>query len=243
MMNRYGQDWKDFNPYSNYIASGIDPIYVSYVSPFRINVDEEITLDFTPQPITQSIGFNFDIRHDPEVHVDSIIAEISGIPNRVNLDGSIYLAEDEEGAPYIPRTNKMLFRIDPLESDPLVDGDTITHCHGRIFVTGLVAPSSATSATGAGIMQMTIYTHMNTLGNIKERSIHSRINLYNTLNELEPKLLVKDELGRVVHGCKEALIVIEQDMHISRDLVIDNTNNDLDMDLWEQIDGEFDMDI
>lgn len=239
LMNHYSSDWKEFNPYSNYIASNVSPIYVATVSPRPVHADEEVTINFTPQSITQNIGFKFSIQKDAEVVIDSIIAEISGIPNSINLDGSIVQDVDYDGNLGIKRTNKMLFGVDMVEYT-----DTLVDCYGEISVIGLVSNNAPDLAMGAGILQMSIYAHAyDRWGRPNEKCIYARINLYHSLTEMDPPLLTKNEYGQIVHGTKNAVIEIEHMLTIDHDLVIQNAEGGVSMDRWEQIIDDIEIDI
>lgn len=235
----YTQRWKNLNPYSNYIASYIDPIYVSTVTPRTVYADTEVEVGFTPQPISQNIGFCFKLHKDSTVVIDSIMAEISGIPTRIHLDGSIYQEYDADGQGYIPRTAKMLFKVNLDEVN-----DTLIDCSARIAVSGLVSNQYPDLTMGEGILLLGIYAHaIDQMGEQNSKSIYARINLYHTLAAMDPPLLRRDEMGNIVHGTKEDTIFIEHRLFVEHDLVIQNAEGGLSTDRWEQVIEDIDIDI
>lgn len=238
-MKRYARNWKEFNPYSYYILSNVSPIYVADASPFTVHADEELMVRFNPRSITQDIGFKFSIFKDSVVVIDSLIAEISGIPNRINLDGSIYEVLDEYGDPYIDRTNKMLFSVDTEEVN-----DTTVSCYGEIAATGVIANKSPNLSMGAGIMQIGIYAHIDDEdGKTRTKCMNARINLYHTLTSMTPPLLQRNELGKVVHSTKHAVIEIDSEIRINKDFIVDKGMSGELIDHWEQIIDDIELDI
>lgn len=239
-MKRYGQDWTEFNTYSAYIAPDMTPIYTSDASPLTVRSDEEVTVTFSPHALTQEIGFKVNLSKDSTVVIDKIIAEISGIPNKIHLDGTIYEVYNEKGEPYIDRTNKALFPV-----DFQVVTDTMVHCYGELAVIGLISNKYPDVNLGAGILQIAIQAHVDNAetGKTLSKTVNARINLYHTLNALYPPLLVRNEEGHVVHGTKKAVIEVDAEIHINEDFLIDNGVDEEYIDHWEQIIDDIDIDI
>ena len=61
----------------------------------------QVVVDFTPEPLTQDVSFVFHIEKTADVVVDSLTAEISGIPSTMELTTGLILAQ---------KTYKLLFR-------------------------------------------------------------------------------------------------------------------------------------
>ena len=167
------------------------------------------------------------------------MAEISGIPTRIHLDGRIYQEYDADGQGYIPRTAKMLFKVNLDQVD-----DTLINCSARIAVSGLVSNKYPDLTMGEGILLLGIYAHaIDQVGEQNEKSIYARINLYHTLAAMEPPLLRRDELGNIIHGTKGDTIFIEHRLFVDHDLVIQNAEGGLSTDRWEQVIEDIDIDI
>lgn len=203
----YGKDWQDTNPYSKYIASDSKPIYFAvnkgdgdaYERIYDVHVGQETKVDVYPYKITQDITFSFPIYTEKDqVAVDSIIAEISGIPHKMML---------YSGALDIDRTYKMLFKID-VDADAAAQNTTINlggedkevtkwEYLSTISVMGLVSNKDARDCTGAGILQLCVYAStVNADGEkVSMTPRYARINLYNTIQAA--KLVVEDPLNEI----------------------------------------------
>lgn len=231
--------WKNFNPYSGYIASDVGPIYVGDISPLTVYADDEVTVSFAPRSVTQKIGFSFTIGKDSVVVVDSVIAEVSGIPSKINLDGTLYESQDIYGNSFIDYTYKKLFGVRVEE-----ESDSIVKCYGEIDVIGLVSNKQPDYTLGAGILQLAVYAHIiNEDGELDHECLHARINLYHSLAAMSPPLLRRNDEGKIVHGTKKGIVEISHSLHINKDFIVDSGERDGEMDHWEQIVDDIDIDI
>lgn len=265
-LNMYGKDWVDFNPYTQYIASDIKPIYRAmnvrnentqeFTIPVRANETpkNEVVIDLYPEKITQDITFSFPIYTDKGVVIDSILAEISGIPSKMML---------YSGVLDISKTYKMLFKVyadsKSIEDSIIVmeeKGDQIYEikksvlrfeCLGDVSVMGLLPNNNPKHATGAGILQLCMYVHTtDDYGEIKTKARYAKINLYNTLNGPNgKKLLVKNQNGEIVQRVKKDTIrFAESRLLITRDLVLQTSDDDISVDTWIRLDeNDIDIDI
>ena len=100
----YGE-WKDYNAYSDFISSEGVPVFYARVDHVSVPLAQEgtgqVVVDFTPEPLTQDVSFVFHIEKTADVVVDSLTAEISGIPSTMELTTGLILAQ---------KTYKLLFR-------------------------------------------------------------------------------------------------------------------------------------
>lgn len=254
-------DWIDTNPYSKYIAANMRPLYravndydekaQSYT--FSVKEQGETEVDLYPQKATQDITITFPIyleyTDEDTVSADNIIAEISGIPHRMNFNS---------GELYVDTTYKVLFKM---ELDTLHAKDTILkvndalltfkkmECFSTISVTGLLANEGPEYATGAGIMQLC--AHLSTKG-VKKAKVMAKVNMYNTINDAN--LIIKDEEGRIMQNSKEiypelpyndTLRVEGNLLMVTHDLVLKTVGGGEGTDTWQgdkDGDGEIDDD-
>lgn len=179
---RYG-DWIDYNPYSQYISSFGMPIYYAYANHVNVPVPEEgtgvVRVDFTPEPATQRITFRFDIEKTADLVVDSLVAEISGIPSTIDLTSGVITAD---------KTYKMLFQPEypelPSYADSLTAGRL--ECEGDVDVTSIMRGYNDEMITGPGILQVGIYARTLTDDGQKVYKLfRAGINLFHTLEGFE----------------------------------------------------------
>ena len=257
-------DWIDTNPYSKYIAANMRPLYravndydekaQSYT--FSVKEQGETKVLLYPQKATQDITITFPIyleyTDEDTVSAESIIAEISGIPHRMNFNS---------GELYVDTTYKVLFKmeLDTLnakETKLEVNKDTKdsltfneVQCTSTISVTGLLANEGPEFATGAGIMQLC--AHLSTKGG-KKAKVMAKVNMYNTINDAN--LIIKDEEGRIMQNSKEiypelpynnTLRVEGNLLMVTHDLVLKTVGDGEGTDTWQgdkDGDGEIDDD-
>lgn len=260
----YSKDWIDSNPYSKYIAANMRPLYravndydekaQSYT--FSVKEQGETEVHLYLQKATQDITITFPIyleyTDEDAVSADSIIAEISGIPHRMNFNS---------GELYVDTTYKVLFRmeLDALNAKKTkleVNKDTKdsltfkeVQCTSTISVTGLLANEGPEYATGAGIMQLC--AHLSTDGG-KKAKVMAKVNMYNTISAAN--LIIKDEEGRIMQNSKEiypelpyndTLRVEGNLLMVTHDLVLKTVGGGEGTDTWQgdkDGDGEIDDD-
>lgn len=259
-------DWIDTNPYSKYIAANMRPLYravndydekaQSYT--FSVKDQGETKVLLSPQKATQDITITFPIyleyTDEDTVSADTIIAEISGIPHRMNFNS---------GELYVDTTYKVLFKMDTLNTKKTkleVNKDTKdsltfneVQCTKTISVTGLLANEGPEYATGAGIMQLC--AHLSTGGGKKAKvraKVRAKVNMYNTINDAN--LIIKDEEGRIMQNSKEiypelpyndTLRVEGNLLMVTHDLVLKTVGGGEGTDTWQgdkDGDGEIDDD-
>ena len=267
-LDLYGKDWVDFNPYSKYIATDIKPIYRAAnqhneaTQEYTFSVEDKglIEVPLYPQKITQDITFSFPIyteyTKDGSLTVDSIIAEISGIPRKMMVYTGI-LAVDT--------TYKMLFKMgidkenaEEVALDVLEDGKLVkqtfvkSECQQTISVMGLIANNSSDNYTGPGILQLCIYSHaFDENGDKKTKTQYAKINLRNTINNAN--LVIRDDYGNVMQNPgnneqlprTDILRIDDSRLIITRALVLKTSDDDSSVDSWQScgdLDGDGDVD-
>lgn len=252
-------DWIDTNPYSKYIAANMRPLYravndydekaQSYT--FSVKEQGETEVHLYPQKATQDITISFPIyleyTDEDTVSANSIIAEISGIPHRMNFNS---------GELYVDTTYKIMMELNTLHAKDTilkVNDALLTfkkmECFSTISVTGLLANEGPEYATGAGIMQLCAHLSTN---EVKKAKVMAKVNMYNTINDAN--LIIKDEEGRIMQNSKEiypelpyndTLRVEGNLLTVTLDLILKTVGGGEGTDTWQgdkDGDGEIDDD-
>lgn len=237
-------DWQDYNSYSNYMQPNVTPIFIDTIASRQIEKGK-VPVQFRPEPMTQHLDIYFNIKKDnsktPFV-IDDVRAEISGIPTR------IYFAN---GNMDIRNTAKMMFRTDlcDVATGNLINGTgvdspstTTVRCHGNIDVTTVVQSNNKDITTGPGILQVIIYTHVETgEANPPRKKIQGKINLYNTLKNSNLMDYTEDGNFAIRNGNK-GVINIVADVTIDGEEIVLNKDNTGGIDEWKKSE-QIDIDI
>lgn len=241
--------WTDYNPYADYIQPEMNPIYFDTTQVVRVETDVVAKVSFHPQPLTQNIDIYFNIKKDvsgvPFV-IDSVRAEVSGIPKSINLSNG-YLD--------IEHTAKMMFRMDMCAPFNLTavppfeikkEADQLTKqavgCHANIDVTGVVRNASDYVYSGPGIVQVMIWTHAKDpqTGLISRKKMQGKINIYKTLGKSD--LLKEAPDGKhMIRKSKHGNIVIQANIEIDGSKIKRSDNTSV-LDNWIPCD-QVDVDI
>lgn len=186
-LRRPTDDWVDYNPYAQYIQADMPAVYFDTIESKKIIYKQPAECAFKPKPLTQDIDIIFKIQKEGGVKlaVDSVIAEIAGIPHKINLSN---------GFVDITKTYKMLFKMDmestdgkPIEEDNATNKQIV--CKKNINVTSVVKSSSEDMTVGPGILQVMIFVTATTKNNDTgeeyefKKKIQGKINLCNTIDE------------------------------------------------------------
>ena len=254
-LNIYDKDWIDFNRYAKYIASEIRPIYRAtihhkegsqeFTKAIRSNSTIPVTL--YPEKITQDVTISFPVIGEDGVYVDSMIAEISGIPHKMRIYSGELLTD---------KTLKMLFKIPTPEQqrDTTINIQIeekeetvkawVSDFEETISVMGLMRNNDQSYTTGAGIMQLCVYAHTTDreTGKTKSKTIYAKVNLFNTIKRAQ--LLKRTDSDAIVQATKKGMLRIEDSfLIITRDLLIQTSDDDVSIDTWKEMDGDIDIDI
>ncbi|NPD92508.1 hypothetical protein [Xylanibacter muris] len=232
------ENWEDYNPYKGYMISDIRPVYFDTTTVMEIPANIVKEHKFRPLPVTQSIDIRFEIKKDMgkvNFKIDSVWAEISGVPQRINLS---------RGYLDITETCKMMFRCDCCvagesgKSDNLYNRNNV-ECRAVIDVPSIVSSTSRDMVTGPGIMQVLIYA---STGDGEYKKFQGKINLYNTL--MKSNLYRKTEDGK--HAVRNGIsgkLDIKVNLVINGRDILESPDNNGGIDRWLPCDGDFNMDI
>ena len=223
-------EWRDFNLYGegkNYIQPDITAIYYDSLVNERITQNSEKYLTFAPNLLTQNIDIRFKIRKKVDVIpivIDSIYADISGIPYRVNLSNDYF---------DIKQTCKMMFQnyMEDANGNRISDTGTNTelYCHGNIDVLSVVNAHDSTANVGPGIMQVMLY--------IKGyQPVRGMINLYHCIRRAN----LIDDVGDGIWARKRknhGVLQIDSDLLIDEKLLISD-DGDGGLDRWISLDDQ-----
>lgn len=228
-------DWQDYNPYAGYIQPDLRPLFVATAGADLAH-GQRWQCRFAPRLTSQIVDVYFDITKyeggTPFI-IDSVVAEISGLPYRVNL---------VNGNLDIRRTNKMMFRMGLVDAggNPLPDtyAATSATCHASISVPGIVPGSSTDVNTGPGIMQVMIFMHSENPENPSEplhKMVQGKINLYHTLREARLTDYT-DDMRFVRRTCDRGELDINAPLIIDGDAIQESPDNDGGLDAWRACD-------
>jgi hypothetical protein len=166
--------------------------------------------------------------------VDSVKAEISGVPSRMNISN---------GYMDISKTHKMLLDVDFIDGAGEVMEDsakcTYLRCRSKINVPTIVNAESTKMTTGPGIMQLIIYTHLE--GEAKTNVIQTKINLYNTLSKAKLYSFV-DEHRYVKRRISGTTLGVTANLTINAKKLSENGDNSGGLDQWTS-EGDIDIEL
>lgn len=224
------QAWKDYNLYADFVESENMPIFYTVQNGVNVNLNERVVVNFTPQPVTQKVTVNFTIDKEKGVRIDSLLADMSGIPSGMQL-ATGYLETD--------RTYKMLFKPTCGKNN---ENAAIVNCTGVLNVTGIMRSRDVSLVTGPGIMQLVIYTSATDPETKlrKRKIIQCIINLRNTLTKANLIRWAADN-EHIIQTKKTGTLDIRSILKIEKGMVIVDSDNETGLDRWGQ-GGQIDID-
>ena len=234
----FSSSWVDFNPYANYVQSNALPFFYNVSPLFKVNEGEVRDVQLSPVSLLQHITVNFDVQkimdEEHRFVIDSIIAEISGVPHR------FYIVKNELD---VSKTYKMM--LEPTRytrGSAVVDNfqNTQLHFSSSFYAPGIVPAQSSTISMGPGILQIKIFLHAFN-SDLKLQPVNAKMNLYNTLSA-EPLIRMNEE------GTAGTIIGTERAINIKTFLRIDGrsilTNDEEGTgDKWQQCEEGIIIDV
>lgn len=263
----YGKDWqgKDGNRYSKFVANIPRGLYCaenrfdesakSYT--FNVQNNDTTIVNLYPQKLTQDITISFPVyteymdrlSAEDQLYVDSIVAEISGIPQKMMIRNRTLMADT---------TYKMVFKMDVDKKNtertelPTLPNKVFQkyECSATISVLGLLPNADGPDySIGAGILQLCIYTHLENQGVRESRAKYAKINMFNTISRANLVIKVGKDIMQNPGTYPELPISdtlrIENSLAITRDFVLESVNDENSLDSWfgdEDGDGNLDHD-
>lgn len=213
----YAGTWTDYNPYADYILGYFAPIYSDVVDLIEVPLSnsgspQTVTVNFHPTPVTQRLTFTFDVDKAEGVVIDSMIAEVSGVPARMELNTG-YVDAD--------KTYKVLFKPNYDNAGYTTKADSmaaaVIRCTGVVQVIGIIQSYNPEWSTGPGVMHLAIYTHTEDDEGAQRTKLHRVcINLYNTLEQAGLMEWDKDK-KKYKQAVKEAILPIEAVLEVKKD--------------------------
>ena len=218
-----GKNYQDYNQGFKYIRTECPAIYIDRKELLEIGQNAEMNIQFQPKMLTQNLDIYFNIKKkltdEAPFVVDSVIAEISGIPSKVSVfDGHLYLA----------KTRKMLFRTTLEDTNGNKIDDTTTNedlrVHGNINVLSILHSENPANVSGPGIMQIAVYSHteqMNDAGVLQKgptRRVQGRLNLYQTLVDAD-LIAYSDDYQYATKRVDHAVLEIETTAQVTANAI------------------------
>jgi len=235
--------WTDYNVYNGtkcYMQPHLHTLCYDTLPTRTLKPNAHNRLTFAPRPLTQHIDVYFDIKKNLEKNlgftVDSVFAELSGIPTTIELASS-YLD--------ITHTAKTMFKMEYTKDQPM---NTKVACHTGIDVPTVIQNSSDSLYFGPGIMQVVIFTrttYLNPYTNQPEtakKSFQGCINLYNTLEKANLIKYTNDGKHVLRNGDKKELR-IKAELIIDGEKIIKNADDNGGLDIWQHMDDQIFIDI
>ena len=236
-------DWVDYNAYGSndrYMQPSTQAVYYDTISVRSLRSNGEYHINFAnPRRLTQHIEILFDVRkevYNVPFTVDSVFAEISGIPYTINLStGYIDIAQ----------TKKMMFKMgiardvasgeDPTDTED----NTLLHCSAAIDVPSIVKSASDDLLMGPGIMQVMIFCSAEDPLDTSQRlnkKFQGIINIYNTLKAADLIGYTSDR-QHAMRNRESARLVIKTDLRVDGEKILDSPDDEAGLDRWLREDG------
>lgn len=209
-------DWIDMNPSVPYAKDEGSIMFDEKA--IDIEAAQPAAVAFQLKPITQHVTFELTIvRNNPQLVVDSLHAEISGVvTSRMLREG--YLDMNGQHAA------RMLFAMTPRQQ-----ADTAYVCQGELNTLGIMAPASTEMQTGPGIMHVMAYTHLtDTDGRTRHRAYMWGINMLGILSQ-HPLLVRTRDMQHHVITAAEETVKLPVALHINAE----DYDSDADIYQWE----------
>lgn len=218
-----GINLPDFNPGYKYIQDA-GCIFYSVQKGVNIQTGQSKTLRFDMSPVSQQVQVKFKVQTIGDVKVDYIIAEMSGLCGRINISEA-YLDT--------AKLYRTIFMFDAENGVEQVDNDVTTYS-ASFYTMGIVPSPKESYLTGAGILQLAIFTSS---GN-KQHVFYAGANPRQTIIDAQ---MMKKENGRTYLNYTDEVVVIE----LESPLVIDSGKiiNQEEDNTWFNPQGDINVDI
>lgn len=226
--------WVSHNLYSDFILNG--DRMTTYAAQETVTLPIEEQHHFTDvimhaDNLSQHVTLEFCIEKDDSVIVDSVVAELSGIPYRYYL---------MTGMVDVERTFKTIYHPNVIPANNL-KSENVT-VRGDLYVNGIVHSSDPAFTTGPGILWVNVYIRVYAQNgkDFVSHPIIACINLYNLLKD-NPSLRLND-LGEPHQTTKELFLKIPRAvLDLDRLALISQETSGLDV--WHTLPKDNDIGI
>lgn len=202
---QYGFSLVDFNP-SFKIVSGASPLYLSIKKATLNSGSNPTEIVFEPKDRTINLRFRVNLDVDETVEIKQLLAEISGVPSKVQLMSGI-ITEDNLG--------KVYFEMKPVDH---AAGNVQTY-EGQVRVLGLFASRYSSYMSGAGILRLYVLASAGDGESAVERRFYAGINLKNIIEN--GRLMLRTEDGMGYRAAKsEAVLDVPAKLVVKKDQVV-----------------------
>ncbi|MCQ2254648.1 MAG: hypothetical protein MJZ29_04060 [Bacteroidaceae bacterium] len=140
---------------ARYIHPYAEPFFFDSVSVVQVKNDVQ-HVRFAPKSITQCIDVQFYIRANTTHTIDSVHAELSGIPLAMEI-GSRFVSKETASVLMKPSLSEA--RLDLEDEDRTLD---VIQCNSRINVPTVLSSESDSENTSPGLLTVTVYTSEDT---------------------------------------------------------------------------------
>lgn len=201
-----GNDLSDFNSDYEYLQMVSTPIYYSLLKGVDVGSNENPTLTFDMQPISQEVTINFSIRAPQSIHIDAPLLEMSGICGRFNI------AEACLDTTQLYRVALQVNTGDDFQAQAISGTDSIRYaCSAHFYTLGVVPGRSSEPLTGPGVIHIAVpatYTTTDANGNTvtNERYIYAGINVH---DEVIEKQITEERDGNLYLRYSDEAVVID----------------------------------
>lgn len=232
-LERILYDWIDWNPYAGYIQPSSEAIFYDTIAVRTLRANQTAKLTFKPKPLTQHIRVIFDIEKVKSAvpfTIDSVFAEMSGIPFEVDLS---------TGYIDIRKTAKMMYKTNLYDANGrLMEHDNETNykivCQKDINVPGIVRSENNQVFRGPGIMQ--VYIIASTKEPRRRKKFQGVINLYATLTQADLIHYTEDRQYAVPWGKDHVIHVkLQTPLRLDGNNIIEDPDDGSGLDVWKEV--------
>ncbi|MGN0188535.1 MAG: hypothetical protein ACI395_03365 [Candidatus Cryptobacteroides sp.] len=197
---KFGEDLNDFNPSLPYLYE-TEPLYLDVRKIVNLLPgDPKYSIDFEMRDLTMNLTIRLNVRHEDEVTVDKLIADLSGIPSQICLMNGVVTKD---------RTGRVVFNMERVQRE-----GTIDVYEAKIRSLGLLSAESSSLKTGLGILRVSLTA---SCGEVS-RVFYAGINLKKEIDNSRLMLMTSDNLGytaRLDSTTEDRLIEVGTELTVS----------------------------
>lgn len=201
---QFGESFADLNPSYTSVSCAY-PLYLSIRKTTLNSGMKPAEVVFSPSDITTMLIFRLKINVDDGVEITRLVAELSGVPVKVQLMSGI--VDDSS----LGKTYFSMYQIDRT--------DNVLTFEGGVRALGLFSSRSSSLVSGPGILRLSVHASCDTESGPRERRFYVGINMKSVIDEAQIMLRTDDGLGyRTI--IKEAVLEIGKQLVIRKGNVV-----------------------